>query len=140
GKRGLPAGVNAVRRVRVAVAAQQRRLKEQHARAPDRRTPAKPRQDHLGDHRLNLEQQKSGEKDRKREQRHSWSQLLRYRHLHYGSKCFALGVPDRVMVVHKFSDTMPFPCSLRNPFAASSPPSSLRCLALTNSTFEASRS
>ncbi|EXI92244.1 MAG: hypothetical protein AW12_00731 [Candidatus Accumulibacter sp. BA-94] len=47
-----------VQQVHVKVAEQQRRLKEDHAGAPHRRRAAEPGQDHLGDDRLDLEEEK----------------------------------------------------------------------------------
>ena len=55
--------------VRVCVSRQQRDLEEDHAGIPDHRRAAKQRQHHLGDHRLNEEQQERADKQRRREQR-----------------------------------------------------------------------
>ena len=48
--------------MRIGVAGQQRRLEEDHAGAPDRRRAAEQWEDHLGDHRLDAEQEESAEK------------------------------------------------------------------------------
>ena len=45
----------------IAVTRQQSGLEENHAGIPDRRRPAKPRQDHLGDHRLEEEHQRGAD-------------------------------------------------------------------------------
>src|ERR1700733_392417 len=49
--------------VRVSVSRQQQKLEEEHAGAPHRRRAAEPRQNHLGDERLHLEQQKGAQKN-----------------------------------------------------------------------------
>jgi len=54
--------------VRVPVSGQQHSLKEQQADAPDRRRAAEPRQYESAHDGLNLEQQKSAEEDRYREE------------------------------------------------------------------------
>ncbi|TLD45373.1 MAG: hypothetical protein FAZ92_02369 [Accumulibacter sp.] len=59
-----------VQQVHVEVAEQQRRLKEDHAGGPHRRRTAEPRQDHLGDDRLDLEEEKGRKEDRHGEADH----------------------------------------------------------------------
>jgi hypothetical protein len=62
---GLPSrGQLAIEKVRVEVAEEQHDLEEQHARAPDGRSAAEPRQDHLGNDGLDLEQEERGKEDR----------------------------------------------------------------------------
>jgi len=48
----------------VRIPDQQRRLEKQQARRPDRRSPAEPRQDEPGNHRLYREDQKCPQEDR----------------------------------------------------------------------------
>src|SRR5437763_2483452 len=55
--------------MRVGVTPQQHRLKEDHARIPNRRPAAQQRQQHFGDHRLDPEQQRRAEEQSCREQR-----------------------------------------------------------------------
>src|SRR3989441_3372323 len=52
--------------VGVRVTGEQHALEEHQAGRPNRRRAAKPRQDLLGDDRLNQEQQEGGEEDRRR--------------------------------------------------------------------------
>src|SRR2546422_5755432 len=52
--------------VGVRVTGEQHALEEHQAGGPDRRRAAEPRQDLLGDDRLNQEQQEGGEEDRRR--------------------------------------------------------------------------
>jgi hypothetical protein len=49
--------------VGIQVTAEQHCLEEQHGRDPDRRRPAEPRQDHLRDHGLDLEEQERAQED-----------------------------------------------------------------------------
>src|SRR2546427_10888780 len=56
----------AMREVGVRVTGEQHALEEHQAGGPDRRRAAEPRQDLLGDDRLNQEQQEGGEEDRRR--------------------------------------------------------------------------
>jgi hypothetical protein len=51
-------------RMRVGVAGKQHALEEHHRDRPHRRRAAKPRQHHLGEHRLYGEQQRRREEDR----------------------------------------------------------------------------
>jgi hypothetical protein len=44
--------------VGIGIAEQEQDLEKQHTGCPDRRRPAKPRQDHLSDHWLHLKQEK----------------------------------------------------------------------------------
>src|ERR1041385_8507503 len=50
--------------MRVNVACQQHRLKEQHARRPDRSRSPEDRQDHFADHRFAAEKEKRADKQR----------------------------------------------------------------------------
>ena len=52
--------------MRVQVATKERALKKQHRCSPDRRSPAKPGEDGLADHRLNLKQQEGADENGQR--------------------------------------------------------------------------
>ena len=54
--------------VSIGVTPQQHQLEEQQGRGPDARCGAKPGQDVLADHGLDLKQQEGAEKDRHREE------------------------------------------------------------------------
>jgi hypothetical protein len=58
-----PQGQRADRRVRERVAREQQRLEEEHARGPDRRRSAEPRQDRPSDDRLHLEEEERAQED-----------------------------------------------------------------------------
>src|SRR5207253_2979059 len=67
---GLPSRRERIDPVRVEIPEKQHDLEEQHARAPHGRRPAEPREDHLGDERLNLEQEGGGEEYGERIKQH----------------------------------------------------------------------
>ncbi len=60
--------------VSVGIPTREQELKEKHHRGPDGGRPTKPRQDKLADHRLNLKEEKRGEKDAGGEEEHGCSQ------------------------------------------------------------------
>lgn len=60
----LPRAARARRQMCVRVACDECDLEEDQARAPDRRSAAKPRQQHLGDERLNEEEKDRSQEDR----------------------------------------------------------------------------
>lgn len=55
------------------IAAREQHLKEELDGGPDRRRPAKPRQEELTDHRLDLKEQKCGEKNAGGKEKHKTS-------------------------------------------------------------------
>ncbi len=59
-------GARSLQQVGVAVAGQQRDLEERQAGVPDRRRAAEPRQQQLGDHRLDQEDQGRAKEHRQR--------------------------------------------------------------------------
>src|ERR1051326_4396107 len=56
--------------MRINIAREQAKLKEHEGCGPDRGRSSKPRQDHLGDDRLDLEQKEGAEGDRRAVQEH----------------------------------------------------------------------
>ena len=60
----IPAAHSRVKDVRVRISGQQGGLEEQHAGGPDGGRASEPRQNHPRDHRLDLEEQERGNKNR----------------------------------------------------------------------------
>ena len=62
-------GFEAGEEMGIGIAGEQRRLEEHHRHRPDGRCAAEPRQDHLGEHRLDGEEEQGGEENGRGEDR-----------------------------------------------------------------------
>jgi hypothetical protein len=66
---GLEPRPQAAQPVRIGIAAEQKRLVDQHGAVPDRRRPAETRKRHPADHRLGEEEEERAGDDRRHEER-----------------------------------------------------------------------